>query len=556
MHAITERTQSQPAGAAAKRSTRPSPAVPPAPAFEAATRSVASAPQPLLDEEFSVPDDELLMSTTDCTGRITHCNAAFILVSGYTMAELMGQPHSVVRHPDMPPEAFKDMWATIGHGRAWSGIVKNRRKDGRYYWVHAYVTPIMQSGKPVGYMSVRTKATEQEIRTAEAFYAKVRTGTQGSAYLHAGGIRKQGLMNQIGKLQRANFTLRLFALLVPLLAVALLFPIMGWTSALHIGMQAGLLAAITAAILYRQHLRVTEPFKEATAIAKDIAACQLDRPIRSYNGHHPMIFLLGRLKQIHINLRAVVGDARNEIDGFARMSRNLTHDAVNLAERTDRQAQDLQETAAAMEELSATVANAQQATEEVKAHSEQSAQLAAQGGKAMEEVGALVKGMHKSSQQMGQIVSTIESIAFQTNILALNAAVEAARAGEQGRGFAVVAGEVRSLAQNSAKAAGEIRQLIAESSEQMNQSARRMEDAGDTIHQAVAAVAQVSELINSVVIATREQTIGIAQVNDALNDLDAVTQDNARLSQESANAANNMDVNAGILHRTLEVFRM
>ena len=108
---------------------------PPPPVFEPAQRSIA-----VRDEAFAFPEHELLMSTTDRTGRITHCNAAFCHVSGYSMDELMGQPHNMVRHPDMPAKAFKDMWATIGHGRTWTGLVKNLRKDGRYYWVRAYVT--------------------------------------------------------------------------------------------------------------------------------------------------------------------------------------------------------------------------------------------------------------------------------------------------------------------------------------------------------------------------------------------------------------------------------
>ena len=556
MHATIERPPAPavrrvPAPAAAPSARTPRPAAGAAP-------RTAPPPQPVVarDEEFLVPESELLMSTTDRTGRITHCNAAFTHVSGYAMDELMGQPHNIVRHPDMPRDAFKDLWTTIGHGRAWSGVVKNLRKDGRYYWVRAYVTPIMEHGKPVGYMSVRVKPTDNEVRAASALYERLNNGTQGKVYLHAGSVRHHGLLNQLGKLQRASFTQRLATLLLPMVAVALLFPLMGWTQGWQTGLQAGVLTLLTALTLYRQHVRVTRPFQDVALLAGDIAGCKLDGALPAYQGRHPMAFLLERLKQVHVNLRAVVGDARHEIDGFTVMSRQLTQGSINLAQRTDRQAQDLQETAAAMEQLSATVANAQQSTEEVKVHSEQSAQLAVQGGKAMEEVGALVQGMAQSSQQMGHIISTIESIAFQTNILALNAAVEAARAGEQGRGFAVVAGEVRALAQHSAQAAGEIRQLIAQSSEQMDQSARHMQQAGHTIHQAVNSVTQVSALIHSVVTATREQTQGIAQVNDALNDLDAVTQDNARLAEESAHSAQHMDTNAGILRRTLDVFRM
>ena len=119
---------------------------------------------PVFDREFDYPADELLMSTTDSRGHITHCNAAFERVSGYSMQELMGQSHNMVRHPDMPSEAFRDMWATIGHGRSWKGMVKNRRKDGSFYWVEAHVTPIMQNGKPVGYMSVRASLRANRCR--------------------------------------------------------------------------------------------------------------------------------------------------------------------------------------------------------------------------------------------------------------------------------------------------------------------------------------------------------------------------------------------------------
>src|SRR5690606_559877 len=139
------------------------------------------------------------------------------------------------------------------------------------------------------------------------------------------------------------------------------------------------------------------PFQDAAPLARDIAGCTLDRPLPAYLGRHPMPFSLERRTHVHINLRAVAGEARHEIEGFSVLSRILTQGSINLASRTDRQAQDLQETAAAMEEISATVANAQQATEEVKNHSEQSAQLAVQGGRAMEEVSTLVQDNHQSS---------------------------------------------------------------------------------------------------------------------------------------------------------------
>ena len=269
-----------------------------------------------------------------------------------------------------------------------------------------------------------------------------------------------------------------------------------------------------------------------------------------------MALLMERLHQVHINLRAVVGDARHEINSFTHLSRSISAGASNLAQRTDIQASKLQETASTMQVLAQTVVESQQTTHDVMQESEKSAQLATQGGQAMDGVGSLVQSMRQSSQQMGQIIATIESIAFQTNILALNAAVEAARAGEQGRGFAVVAGEVRALAQSSAQAADEIRRLISNSNAQITQGVEGMQSASHTIGDVVQAVAHVSHLMRAMGDATRNQVSGIGQVNAALNDLDRVTQENARQAEESAEAAQGMSSNAAVLGRTLEVFRM
>jgi aerotaxis receptor len=290
--------------------------------------------------------------------------------------------------------------------------------------------------------------------------------------------------------------------------------------------------------------------------AKQLASCELDRQLPLVPGRHPMALLMEHLHQVHFNLRAIVGDARHEIDSFSHLSRDLSGSARSLSERTELQAERLQQTAAAMTQLAGSVEQSQQTTEEVLQQSGKSAELAERGGQAMQKVEDMVHQLRDSSQQMGQIITTIESIAFQTNILALNAAVEAARAGEQGRGFAVVAGEVRTLAQRSAEAAKEIKRLISGSNDRIHQGAERMQEASATISQAVQSVAQVSQLVQEIVETSREQALGIAQVDRAIGELDAVTQENARMSEVSAHSAGHMSSNAGVLHRTLEVFRM
>ena len=514
---------------------------------------------PVSNSEYDFPGNELLMSTTDSKGVITHCNAAFMRVSGFAMDELMGQPHSLVRHPDMPPEAFKDMWSTIGHGRCWQGIVKNRRKNGDHYWVRANVTPVLVDGKPQGYMSVRSKPTREEVVAAQALYEKIRQEREAgvkSFILHSGRVRPTGWRNWVGRLQRASLTERLAAMMLPLLLVALAPALMGWTGPQVVAAQAVLLLGLAAWALWRVHHRITTVLKDADRLAGEIACCNLSTPSRQVDGRHPMALLMERLFQIQVNLVAVVGDARGEIGAFGRLSAGIAQGAQDLSARTESQASSLQETAASMEELASTVRQSAESAQQVLRESERSAELAQRGGQVMAEVSAVVQAIEQSSRKMGQIIATIEGIAFQTNILALNAAVEAARAGEQGRGFAVVAGEVRALAQRSAAAAGEIRGLISESSTHIGRGAQQMQSAGQTIEQVVQSVAHVSQLMGQIGIATREQSIGIAQVNDAVTDLDRVTQQNAALVEESAASARTMSTNSGVLGRTLEVFKL
>ena len=509
---------------------------------------------------FEYPGKELLMSTTDAKGIITHCNAAFSRVSGYTIHELMGQPHNMVRHPDMPPEAFKDMWSTIGKGRTWVGIVKNRRKDGNFYWVRAHVTPLMENGKPKGYMSVRVKPTHEEIRDAEALYERIEQERQSGRhtfYLHAGRVRPTGWRDRVGRLQRATFTERMLAMMVPLWAVALVPQWMGWTNDLMVLLgQLALMFAVSGTMLWRFHQRITLALADANRMATSIAGCSVMDDEKRIQERHPVALLLERLQQIEVNLRAIVGDARTEINEFSHIADTIAHSAQTLAQRTESQANSLERTAATMEQLSNTVRESADTAQQVLHESGQSAILARRGDQAVLTVGEAVHSIEQSSHKMGQIIGSIEGIAFQTNLLALNAAVEAARAGEQGRGFAVVASEVRALAQRSATAAREIKSLIAESSAHTQHGVEQMESARKTIQEVVESVAHVNELMAHMGTASQEQSHGIAEVNKAVAELDRVTQENAAQVQESATTAAAMSTNAGVLGRTLAVFQL
>ena len=209
-----------------------------------------------------------------------------------------------------------------------------------------------------------------------------------------------------------------------------------------------------------------------------------------------------------------------------------------------------------MEQLASTVRQSADTALQVEEHSRRNMQVAQRGGDAIERVSQTMQAIQQDSRRMGEIISVIEGIAFQTNILALNAAVEAARAGEQGRGFAVVASEVRALAQRSANASHEIRDLIKGTATQIDEGASQMRDTRTTILDIVHEAAQVSELVARITLATQEQATGISQVNDAVNQLDSVTQQNAALGEESAAAVEQMSQRTETLRRSVKVFVM
>src|SRR5574343_382574 len=178
---------------------------------------------PVNPTQYPFPSGQTLVSTTDTKGRILYCNPAFVEVSGYQREELLGQPHNLIRHPDMPEEAFRDMWETIASGRPWSAPVKNRRKNGDYYWVMANATPLMENGQPMGYMSVRTEATAEQIQAAEALYATMRAEKERGQLVHtlkAGRLIKRTLWGQVSEWTRLGIPGKFLLAMVVMLAVS------------------------------------------------------------------------------------------------------------------------------------------------------------------------------------------------------------------------------------------------------------------------------------------------------------------------------------------------
>lgn len=511
------------------------------------------------NHDFSAED--LLVSTTNTKGEITHCNAAFVRVSGYSYEELMGQPHNLVRHPDMPEAAFKDMWRTIAHGYPWTGLVKNRRKNGDHYWVSANVTPIMENGKPRGYMSVRSKPGAAAVQEAEALYARLRaeeaTGRP-TLRLRGGELRHLGWRGLYSRWQDLGLTARMALMLALVAGLALLPDLLGCTGALAWGTRLGVLALGAGWVLWRFHARCAAGLEAAQRMASDLAGCNLmTAPDPRYAGAPGETgTLLRRMQQIQINLRAVLGDLLHDARSFVQTSQEIAQGSVDLAARTETQAGNLQQTAASMEQLSSTVSQTADTAQRMAGASEHSTQAASHGGAAIQEVGESMERIRSSSTRMREIIGVIESIAFQTNLLALNAAVEAARAGEQGRGFAVVAGEVRALAQRSAASAKEIGLLINSTVEGIRDGNARMAQAGETIQGMVAAVDRVGDLVHQISIATREQSIGISQVNEAVARLDAVTQQNVAMVEQSAASAVSLGQRAQMLQRSVAVFKL
>jgi aerotaxis receptor len=514
---------------------------------------------PIVDSEFDYPEAQTLVSITDLQGRIVYCNPAFVEVSGFTHDELMGQPHNLIRHPDMPEEAFRDLWETVASGKPWSAPVKNRRKDGRYYWVMANVTPIIEGDAPAGYMSVRVHPSREQVQAAEALFARLRDEQargKPSIRLRGGRVEATGWRGRAAAILRPSQGVQLGVLAFALAGVG--YAAGAWADGGNAwqtwgGVAGTALAALGATAALRR--MAVRPLEQVLIACNRMAAGDLrQRMDASQRGTFGEV--AAAFNQLGVNLLSVVGDARQEVERMRRATNEIAEGNRDLSSRTESQAASLEQTASSMEQITATVRQSADSARRAADAAADANSVTQAGSGAVQTLSGTMHQISSSSQRIGEIIGVIEAIAMQTNMLSLNAAVEAARAGEQGRGFAVVAGEVRALAQRTTGAAKEVRSLIEDSARNVDVGARQASEACATIDRALDSVHRVSELIQGISSGAQEQLTGISQVNIAVSQIDIITQQNAALVQQVAESAVGLQTRAETVSAAVRVFKL
>ena len=516
---------------------------------------------PVTNVETILPDDEFIYSSTDLKGVIVEANEAFAKVSNYTREQMIGQSHNLVRHPDMPPEAFADLWSDLKAGRPWRGVVKNRRSDGGYYWVVANVSPVRENGQVVGYQSVRSRPTRAEIEAAEAAYRRIKEGDR-SIYVSHGRVLKRRPGWQHALLSLRSQMLIAGAVALALASNELSDHLGGPTLPTPVAVPFAILAALYALyflLIYvpwtTHDLQRTDQWLEAILSTGDLRT-RIDVKRQDVIGA-----IARKADKFSSSVQATIqgiADVARQVE-FATNDVNsgmqVSHDsAVKQSEATV-------SAAAAIEEVTVSIGEVALHAKDTKAAATQTSDISRQGEQTTQDasrtIEALATTVNKSaesveslgrrSDEISKVTSVIKEIAEQTNLLALNAAIEAARAGESGRGFAVVADEVRKLAERTAKATGEIGSMIDLIRDETQSAVDNMRAGAQQVSNGVTLVNEAESSLRTI---NQEMQETMQMVSEITHASDEQQKAMTELAQNLERVANMTEQNVAVVEQT------